>query len=131
MSGTPVRTPPFTPRRRPTSDPSGPTVLEMVEESTLFLDMFAVGAPTLPGFLLCTPGLALFIAPIVVITVLPVVAVGLLAAGVGLVVLVAAVPVLVGRRVARRALRVVAAQRRVTPVHAPESAGATAQPTAL
>ena len=103
----------------------------MVEESTFFLDIVAVGAPILPGFLLTVPGLVLFIFPVVVILVLPVLVIGLLAAAVGLAGLLALVPLLVGRRVARRTRRVLSARdgrRAVAVAGRPRS---TAEPTAL
>lgn len=94
MSGTAARTPPLTPGRPATSDQNGPTVVETAEELIFFVDAIVVGATIMPGFLLCVPALAFIIVPVV--------AIGLVAAAAGLVIFVVALPVRVGWRVARR-----------------------------
>jgi hypothetical protein len=75
----------------------------MAEESMLLVSGLVVSAPVMPGFLLCVPGLLLFIVPVV--------AIGLLAAAAGLMILLAAAPVLVGGRAARRLRHGLAARR--------------------
>ena len=71
-----------------------PTLLEVAEEGQFYVDAIVVGATIVPGFVLCVPALAFIIVPVV--------ALGLLAATAALVVLVAVAPVRAGWRVARR-----------------------------
>ena len=76
------------------SGASGPTVVETAEELIFLVDGVVVGATMMPGFLLCVPALALVLVPVV--------GMALVAAAVGLVILLVAHPVRVGWRVARR-----------------------------
>jgi hypothetical protein len=97
-----ARTPATSPGRA-TSDPWRPTALEVAEGSLIAATGVFIGAAVLPGFLLTVPALIFFG--------LPLLAIGLLAAAGGLVVLLAATPVVVGWRVARRSWHALAALR--------------------
>ena len=77
-----------------TTEQSRPTVVEVAEESMFYVDAIAVGAAIMPGFLLCVPALLFILVPII--------AMGLLAAAAGLIFLLAALPLRIGWRVARR-----------------------------
>jgi hypothetical protein len=92
-----------------------PTFGEIAEGTMYAASAIAVGAPALPGFLLTVPGL--------VVVALPVILVAVLAAAAGLAVLIAAVPVLVVRQLARLGRHAFAAART-----SPEAKPATAEP---
>ena len=85
------------------ADPRGPTLVEVAEEGQFYVDAIVVGVTIVPGFVFCVPGL--------LFAVVPVVALGVLAAAAGLVVLVALAPVRVGWRIARRLRHGLAARR--------------------
>ena len=89
--------------RPATSAARSPTIVETGEELILFVDMIVIGATIIPGFLLCVPALALILVPVV--------ALGLVAAAVGLVILLVTAPVRLGWRVARRLRPALAARR--------------------
>jgi len=93
-----IQTPPFMPRQAKKSD--SPSVVAIGEHGQAFLDMAVVGLTMFPGFLLTTPGLILFI--------LPVIAIGVLAAAVGGVVAVGVLATYAGLRLARGVTRAVA-----------------------
>ena len=88
---------------RPRVEVAAPSAGEIAEGTLGALSALAIGTPLLPGFLLTVPGLVAIL--------LPVIALGLLAAAVGLALTVAAVPVLVGRLVVRRARHALAGVR--------------------
>lgn len=88
---------------RARSGRSDPTVVAVAEEGLFFVDSIVVGATIMPGFVLCVPALLFMI--------IPVLAVGLLAAAAGLVVVLAVAPVRVGSRAARRLGHRLAARR--------------------
>ncbi len=73
------------------------------EELIFFVDMIVVGATIMPGFLLCVPALLLIIVPVI--------AIGLVAAAAGLGILLVTAPVRLGWRVARRLRHALAARR--------------------
>ncbi len=88
--------------RPATSAAHSPTIVE-TGELILFVDMIVIGATIMPGFLLCVPALALILVPVV--------ALGLVAAAAGLVILLVTAPVRLGWRGARRLRHAVAARR--------------------
>jgi membrane protein implicated in regulation of membrane protease activity len=69
----------------------------MADELSVLVTGIVAGAAIMPGFFLTVPGLILVVAPLV--------AIALLAAATALVVLVAAAPVFLGLRLARRIRR--------------------------
>jgi hypothetical protein len=81
--------------RPATSDTDRPTLVEVGEESILFVDMIVIGATIVPGVLLCAPALLLFIVPVVALG-------GLVAVAVGLAILLLTAPVRLGWWVAHR-----------------------------
>ena len=75
------------------------TIGEILEGASGALSAVAVGAAMMPGFLLTVPGLIILLAPVI--------AIGVLAALVAVIVAIAALPIYVGRLLARRAAHAV------------------------
>jgi hypothetical protein len=94
---------PVAPPQPPASNSSSPTLGEVAEEGLFYVDAIVVGATIMPGVLFCVPGLLFVIVPCL--------AIGVLAATVGLVLFVAVAPVRAGRRIARHLRHGVAARR--------------------
>lgn len=86
-----------------TSSPRTPAAGQMYDELSVMITGLVAGAAIMPGFFLCVPGLALALAPLIVL--------GFLAVLVGLVIVLAVAPLLVAQRVAQRLQDVVAARR--------------------
>ncbi|HEV2811860.1 MAG TPA: hypothetical protein VGW10_01305 [Solirubrobacteraceae bacterium] len=105
MTSAPVRTPPFTPRRRPTPARHLPTLEDIGDESLGLVTMPVIIPTIAPGFLLCVPGLVFVLFPVIVLAVAAAAGALAVAAAAGAV----AVPLLVARMLALRAAHVLAA----------------------
>jgi hypothetical protein len=76
----------------------------MLDELLIYITMPVIGLTICPGFLLCIPGLVLFIAPLIVLAVLALAA--------GLAVAAVAAPLVVARAVVHRVARMHRADER-------------------
>jgi membrane protein implicated in regulation of membrane protease activity len=96
MTGTPARSATFRPQRS-SLGPNVHTGPDMLDELLIYITMPVIGLTVCPGFLLCVPGLVLFIVPLIVVAVIAVAA--------GLAVAALAAPLLVTRAVVHRIAR--------------------------